>query len=407
VQPSSFKWPALRIRNVRVLLFAQAISLLTNSIRQITLLWLIYQTSHSPLILGIAAFLRDVSGPVTLPLVGVWADRKNPIRIAVATQLVLSVQALVFAQIIHMKVLSLPLIMALIFVFGILGSADMPIRQMLVPRLVETNDHLVSAVAVNAMIYDGMRIIGPIVAGVVIARFHEAASFLVGGAGQLLAMALFSMINVAPHPSATVPETIPRAFMTGVKYATSDRAIGNIIALSICVSFAGAAYMVLLPVVAEQVIGGGPGALGFLVSSVAVGALIGGLFFGSRRSSLTQAPLIPVGAALFGAGLVFFSFCFTLPAAVIGSAVTGFGIMIMMASCNTTLVRLTPPDKQSRILSLFVFSYAVASPIGSLLFGFAAAHVGSPLAIRVGGCVCVIAGLTFGVRVLRSLGAAR
>jgi len=392
------RWPALRVPNFRRFLVGQTLSLLSNSIQQVGLLWLIYRTSHSSMVLGVMAFVGSVPAAVVSPLAGVFADRTNPLRIATITQFLYMVQAFLLAALAYCNRIDGWEVISLICLLGFLNGVDMPMRQILIPQLLHRRQEIGNGVALNAMVYDGTRMLGPLLGGLIVAHFAEGPSFIANGLGHFVVLLLFLSIRLSPQPIAGKQGTVLQDLSLGVRYAAGFWAVRSIFLLSACVSFAGSAYMVLLPIVAEDVLGGGARGLGLLMSSIGVGAVSGGVYFSLRRNTAGQATLIGIGAGIFGTGLFLLSLSHALLAASMAMGLVGFGIMIMMAACNTTLIEITEAGKQGRVLSLFTLSYLAVAPIGSLCMGFLASHIGAAQTIALSSVLCLLAALQFSFR---------
>jgi predicted MFS family arabinose efflux permease len=396
-----FGIPALRSRNFRFFLAGQATSLLGNSVQQVALVWLVYRTSHSAMILGLMGFVAGFPAAIISIFAGVFADRHNPHRIIIATQTLSTLQALLLAGLVFLNHVTVAAMVALVCLLGFINGVDTPVRQMLVARLVNRKEDISSAVASNSIVYDLARIFGPAIGGFILASYTEAYSFVVNGFTHAVVVGLFLSIRLPPHISTARAEPVLETFVEGVRYAFKFREVRAIIILSACISFAGSTYMVLMPVVAATTLKGGPNMLGFLMGSVGVGAIIGGLFFSFRFRTEWVAPLIAIGASLFGLGLFAFSRSSRPIISLLALVVVGWGIMVMMASCNTALLTFTDEQKHGRVLSLFSLSYLTMSPVGALCTGYVANKLGTLTTITVGAIISLLAAAWFSTHIPR------
>ena len=389
------EWPALRSLNFRYFLAGQAISLLGNAIQQLALMWLVYRMSHSAMILGVMGFVSGLPAALISPLGGVMADRMPPHRVVVATQILAALQAFALALLVYLQRVDVPAIVALVCLQGIINGIDTPVRQMFVGRLVDHPQDIGSAVASNSIVYDAARLIGPAFGGFLLAHFAEGPAFFTNGICHAVVVGLFLRIRLPAPSIEPVREGVVETLCEGVRHAMSHGGIRVILLLSACVSFAGSGYMVLTPLMAADVLQGGPESLGYLMSAVGAGAIAGALLFSVRFGASGHARLIGLGALLFGISLVVFSQSRVLVVSVGALSVAGFGIMVMMAACNTLLFRLTEAKLHGRILSLFTLSFLGSAPLGSLCAGYVADRVGAPATIGAGGFLAVAAALLF------------
>jgi len=385
---------ALRTWDFRVFLAGQAMSLFGNQVQQVGLLWLVYQTGHSATLLGTTMFLMGVPSALIAPWVGVWADRGRPLRLAMATQALSGVQALaVWGLVLTGDVHLLPLLL-LVCAQGILIGVDMPLRQILVPRLLTGQRSLGSGVALNSLVYDGTRIAGASLGGWIASAWGESSTFLVNGLAHLLTAALFLTIRRPPARPQGNGRPV-ELLREGWRYAVAFWPVRAILLMSAVVSFAGSAYMILLPMIVGEVLGGDATGLGMLMGAAGMGALLGGLAFGVVVRQAVHPWLIGLGAGMFGTGLAILSASSSLALALAAMLVLGFGIMIMMVACSTTLIGLAAADKQGRVLSLFTLSYAAAAPLGGLCAGWLSSRIGAPLTIAGSAALSLTAALRF------------
>ncbi len=343
------------------------------------------------MILGLMGFVGGIPAAIISPFAGVLADRTNPHRIIVTTQILSTLQAFLLAALVYFNQVNVWVIVALVCALGIINGVDTPVRQMFVGRLLSRKEDISSAVACNSMVYDAARILGPALGGFVLARYTEGPSFIVNGLSHSIVIALFLSIRLPSQLVQTKKESVRETLIQGVRYAIGVGEVRSILILSACISFAGIGYMVLMPIMAADVLKGGPNALGLLFSSVGVGAIIGGLFFSIPRSIAKHVQLICVGASLYGIGLLVFSQSRLIVLSALALSVAGFGIMVMMTACNTILITITDADKHGRVMSLFTLSYLGTAPLGSLCTGFLANQIGAPITITCNAILCLLA----------------
>jgi MFS family permease len=248
-----------------------------------------------------------------------------------------------------------------------------------------------NAIALNSMMFNGARLIGPSIAGIVVAVAGEGVCFLINAVSFLAVIAcLFAMKNVPRTPPMKGSHVLLE-LKTGADYAFGFLPMRSVLFLVAWVSLSGMSYAVLMPVFAKEVLHGGPHTLGFLMGATGIGALTGAFFLASRKSAAGLERIIPAAAVIFGVGLAAVSRSRSVPLSLAVMTVTGFGMMSFMVSCNTLIQTLVDDDKRGRVMSLYGMAFMGIAPFGSLLAGSLASRIGAPLSALIGG-VCCIAG---------------
>ncbi|HEX6309360.1 MAG TPA: MFS transporter [Longimicrobiales bacterium] len=396
---------ALRHRNFRLFTIGQSLSLIGTWMQQVAISWLVYRLTGSAFLLGLVGFMAQGPGFVLAPFAGELADRHNKHRIVIATQSVMMLQALVLGVLVLEGHVTIGWILLLMAVLGAATGFDIPARQSFLIEMVGDREDLPNAIALNSSIFNAARLVGPAIAGFAIAAVGEGWVILLNGVSYLFVLGgLFSM-RLAPRPPRPPAGPVLPRVREGFTYAWGFRPIRAILALVAIVSLVGLPFSVLLPVIATDVLGGGPRTLGLLMAALGLGALCGALFLASRSTVVGLGRIILAAAALFGAALVLLAFARTILTAVPLLALAGFGMMAQMASSNTVLQTLVDDDKRGRVMSLYTMAFTGTVPLGSLLIGWAASQVGAPAAIAIGGAVCIVAAFRFGRRlpVLREI----
>lgn len=390
-----FALRALRHRNFRLFTFGQSISLVGTWMQQVAVGWLVYRLTGSPFLLGLIGFVSQGPGFFLAPFAGVLADRYNKHRIVIAAQGVMMVQASVLAVLVltgHVTIVWIVVLMALL---GAASGFDVPARQSFLIDMVGDRDDLPNAIALNSSIFNAARLVGPAIAGIAIALVGEGWVILLNAASYVAVLASLLMMRVPRR--AGVPHGAVFGHMAeGFRYAFGFPPIRALLLLVATVSLLAVPYTVLLPVVAREVLGGGPETLGFLMSAIGMGALGGALFLASRSTVRGLGRVIALAALLFGVALVGVALSRTLWASLILLLLAGFGMMTQMASANTVLQTIVDDDKRGRVMSLYTMAFVGTAPIGSLLMGLLAARVGTTTTIALGGGAAIVAAGGFG-----------
>ena len=389
---------ALKHRNYRLFFAGQSISLIGTWIQTVALGWLAYRLTGSALVLGSVAFASQIPGFIFIPFAGVLVDRWNKQKVLIITQSAALLQASALAFLVlsgRIEVWHLYLLGGLL---GLVNSIDMPARQSFVVQMVERREDLSNAIALNSSMVNSARLIGPAVAGVLIAMFGEGYCFLINAVSYIAVIISLAMMDIKPRQEKIVPKSFFKELKEGLSYAYHNEPIRDIIILLGVVSLAGMPYAVLMPIFARNILHGGPQTLGFLMSGAGIGALAGGLFLASRKSVIGLNRLLNFGTVMFGTGLILFSLSRVFWLSLIMMPIVGFGMLTQIAGSNTMLQTLVPDDKRGRIMSLYAMAFLGMAPFGSIFAGTLAHKFGAPFAVMVSGIMCLIASALFYVR---------
>lgn len=390
-------WRALESRNYRLFFMGQGLSLIGTWMTFIARSWLIYRLTGSAAALGISGFLSQIPSFFLAPFAGVLIDRVDRRKVLLVTQALVMIHSFTLAfltltgriQVWHIYLLS--------GLQGFANAFDMPTRQAFVVEMVERKEDLGNAITLNSALVNGARMIGPSVAGFLIAAFGEGFCFLLDGISYFFVIGAIRAMRIPPR---TVPPNTPvlQDLREGFRYLRNSTCIQTILALLALVSLMGMPYTVLMPIVTREVFGGGPNLLGLLMTATGTGALIGLAFLATRSSVLGLGQIIPTAAAMFGAGLVVFSFSRTLWITIPFLLVIGFGMVVEFASSNTLLQTIVDEDKRGRVMSFYTVAFQGMSPFGSLLAGTLATAIGAPHTLLLGGVSCLIGAVLFSTR---------
>lgn len=394
---------ALRHRNYRLFFSGQSLSLIGTWLTRIATSWLIYRLTGSALLLGVLGFAGQIPTFLLAPLAGVLVDRWDRHRVLVVTQVMAMIQSGVLAVLALGGVIQVWHVVGLSVFQGIINAFDMPARQALVVEMVEDRADLPNAIALNSSMVNAARLIGPSVAGVLIAGVGEGYCFLIDAVSYLAVIASLLLMRIPARSVAPRRARVLADFKEGFAYAAGSKPIRSVLLLLAVVSLMGTPYTVLLPVIAREVLGGGPNTLGLLTAASGLGALGGAVYLASRQTVVGLGRVIVVSTVAFGLGLIAFSRAGVLWLCLPLMFVIGAGMMLQMASSNTILQTIVDEDKRGRVMSLFAMAFFGTVPFGSLLAGVLATRLGAENTILVGGIVCVIAGIVF----LRDLPALR
>ena len=359
--------------------------------------WLVYDLTHSAELLGIVGFAGQIPSFLLAPFAGVFVDRWNRHRLLVATQVLAMLQSLALAVLTFAHVIRVWHVIALSIVQGLINAFDMPARQSFVIQMVEDREDLPNAIALNSSLVNAARLVGPSIAGVIIAVTGEAWCFMIDSISYIAVIASLLAMRVTPAEAASVIRklNVLEQIHEGWTYVKNNPPISKILLLLALVSLVGMPYSVLMPIFANDVLKGGPYTLGFLMAASGTGALTGALLLASRKSVLGLGRFIPRMAALFGIGLIAFSFSRMIWLSLILMVVTGLGFMVQMAVSNTIIQTIVDEDKRGRVMSFYTMAFMGTAPFGSLLAGSVAEGIGAPYTILIGGSGCILGAIWF------------
>ena len=386
---------SLKYRNYRLFFSGQSLSLIGTWIQRIALPWLVYNITGSIFLLGVVGFAGQFPTFLLAPFAGVWTDRWNRYHILIVTQILAMIQALSLTFLFFTGLIEVWHIIVFAIFLGFINAFDMPARQAFVVEMVENKEDLGNAIALNSSMVNSARLLGPSIAGVLIAVTSEGFCFLFNGLSYLFVIVSLIMMKVTPREIKTQESHVFQGLKEGFSYAFGSAPIRAIILLLGVVSLMGVPYMVLMPAFAKEILYGSSYTYGFLMGASGIGSLIGALYLASRKTVLGLGKIIPISAAIFGLGLIAFSLSrfFLLSLALM--VITGFGMIMQMASSNTIIQTIVDDDKRGRVMSFYMMAFVGAAPFGSLLAGGLASNIGIPNTLIIGGIACILGAIAF------------
>jgi MFS family permease len=393
-----FALRALGHRNYRLFFTGQSVSLVGTWMTRVATSWLVYRLTHSPFLLGLVTFSGQIPAFLLGPFAGVWVDRLDRHRVLVATQVLSMLQSFALAALALSGRITVWEIIVLAVFQGGINAFDMPARQAFVMQMVESREDLSNAIALNSSMVNAARMIGPSLAGIVIAALSEGYCFLIDGVSYIAVIISLLAMVVERGEGGRHRAGVLHEFTEGLRYVVRFAPLRTILLMLALVSFAGMPYMALMPIFAGSVLHGGPDTLGFLMAASGVGALAGALTLALRRSVIGLGRMIALADATFGVALVVFALSRWLWLSLALMLFTGFGMMLQMASSNTILQTIVEEDKRGRVMSFYAMAFMGAAPIGSLVAGLTAKYLGAPLTLAIGGSACVAGSLWFAWR---------
>lgn len=386
---------SLKYRNYRLFFSGQSISLIGTWMQRIAMPWLVYHMTGSALLLGIVSFAGQIPSFLLSPLAGVLTDRLNRYHVLLVTQILSLIQAFVLAWLSLSGSIQIWQIIVLSVILGCINSFDIPSRHSFVIDMLEKKEDLGNAIALNSLMFNGARLIGPSVAGLILASAGEGVCFLLNAFSFIFVVASLLMMKLKPKEIRTSNSIMLKDLREGLNYTFGFPPIKHLILLLGVVSLMGMSYSVLMPVFAKEILHGDSHTYGFLMGAAGFGALMGALFLASRKTVLTLGRIVPGAAMLFGSGLILMSVSRSFLLSLVLMVFIGLGMMMQAASSNTILQTITDDDKRGRVMSFYTMAVMGTAPFGSLLAGAMAKVIGTPWTMFSGGIATILGGLFF------------
>ncbi|HXV86602.1 MAG TPA: MFS transporter [Gemmatimonadales bacterium] len=381
-------FPALRHRNFRLFFFGQMVSLLGTWMGSTAQAWLVLLLTDSPFYVGLVGALGSLPVLLVSLYAGAVADRMSKLRLIKITQGSAMLLAFALAVLTFADLVTVSQIMVIATLLGVVSAFDIPARQSFFVEMVGKQD-LLNAIALNSSSFNVTRVLGPAVAGILIGKLGVAVCFLLNGLSFVAVMAALYAIRQPPAPVPAQPPSALAHVKEGLAYIRSDRRLLTLSLILATLSIFGFPYLVLLPVMVRDVLGRGAVEFGWMSSAVGAGAMTGALGLAAYATRLPKGRVVKVASLAFGVIVSAFALSRWLPLSLALVALTGFAMIINTATTNTLLQSVTPDELRGRVMSVFTFSFVGMGPIGAFGAGWMAEHVGAPLALVMGGGVCL------------------
>jgi MFS family permease len=384
---------ALRHRNFQLFFGGQLISLIGTWMQSIAQSWLVYRLTGSSLLLGSVGFAGQIPVFLVAPLGGIVADRHNRHRVVIATQVASMLLAFVLAVLTLTGTVKVWQIFVLASLLGVVNAFDVPGRQSFLVDMVGKED-LMNAIALNSSMFNGARIIGPAIAGILVAKIGEGWCFFANAVSYIAVIAGLLMMKVQPRLRAASGSPV-KHLIEGFRFVRHTAPIRAILLLLGLVSLVAMPYTVLMPVFADQILHGGARGLGILMGATGVGALLGALTLATRTGVQGLGRWVAMSCGGFGFFLILFSWSriFWLSAAML--LPVGFTMMLQMSSSNTLIQAMVPDHLRGRVMALYTMMFIGMAPFGSLFAGALADRVGAPVTVSIGAVACIGGAILF------------
>jgi len=386
---------ALRHKNYRLFFIGQSISLTGSWMQVIAVSWLAYRLTNSAFLLGLVGFVSQIPTFIFSPFAGVLADHWNRKHILIITQTLAMIQALILAILTLTGRITVPHIMILSILLGLISAFDIPSRHSFVVDMLERREDLGNAIALNSLVFNLARLLGPTIAGIIIAATGEGVCFLINSVSYLAVIFALLAMNIKKAETPVKKSSVLEELKEGFVYVFGHPRIRSILTLVALVSLMGMSYAVLMPIFAKDVLRGGSGTLGFLMGSAGLGALVGAAYLAAKKSTHGMGKIISLATFIFSIALIVFSVSRIMWLSLASMLFAGFGIIIQMVASNTVLQGLTDDDKRGRVMSFYTVAFMGITPFGSLLAGTLASRIGAPGTLLISAFSCMLGAVFF------------
>ena len=379
---------ALRHRNFQLFFAGQLISLIGTWMQSLAQAWLVYRLTGSSLLLGSVGFAGQIPVLLLAAIGGTVADRHNRQRVVIATQTAAMLLAFILSALTLMHVVRVWHIFVLASLLGTVNAFDIPARQSFLVEMVGKED-LMNAIALNSSMFNGARIIGPAIAGLLVAGIGEGWCFFANGVSYIAVIIGLMLMRLE------APVRVPRSgsalsnVLEGFRFVRSAPAIRAILLLLGLISLVGMPYAILMPIFADQILHGGARGLGTLMGATGVGALMGALTLASRSGVAGLGRWVGYSCAGFGLSLILFSSSRSFWLSVLFLVPVGMCMMVQMASSNTLIQTMAPDKLRGRVMAVYSMMFMGMAPFGSILAGLIASSLGAPVTVLIGAVVCI------------------
>ena len=353
--------------------------------------WLVYRVTDSAFLLGVVSFAGQIPSFFIPPVAGVWVDRLDRHKVLVATQVLAMLQSLAMAALTLSGHINISWVIGLTLFQGIVNAVDIPTRQSFVVLMIEDRADLSNAIALNSSNFNAARLVGPAIAGAVVAAVGEGYCFLIDGISYIAVIAGLLAMKLAKDERPRSEKHVWHEVTEGWKYVTRSAPIRTILIFLAVIGIVGAPYTVLTPMIAGEILRGGAHTLGFLMAASGVGALVCAVGLVLRKTVVGLARRMAIAVAMFGVGCVLLGISQWFWISMMLMAITGYGLMNQIVASNTIVQTIVEDDKRGRVMSFYTIALLGSAPIGSLLTGSLAARIGVQATFVVSGIACALA----------------
>ncbi len=386
---------AFASNNYRLFFFGQLVSRIGTWMQRTAVIWVVYTMTHSILMVGLATFAEQFPSFILSPAGGIAADRHNRFKVLMLTQTASLVQAILLTITYFSGLHYIWLIFALSALLGVANAYDVPVRQAMVNDIIQNNDDLPSAIAMNSSLNNFTRLAGPALAGIILAKYGATVCFALNAISFLAVIFCIYKMDFPPYQPPTHKQNPWTDFKEGIQYTVEHKDIGKTLYLSALLSLLVVTYNTLQPYFAKDIFHGDAAIYGYINASTGLGALVSTLYIASQKNIQRLKSILFTNMIVLGIGLILMSFIHFLPLYIVMCFICGFGTMSIMPTCNTLIQTTSSPQMRGRVVGFFAMSTLGTLPLGSLFIGWLAKIIGAENCQLGQGIVCIVITLCF------------
>lgn len=385
---------AFRHRNYRLFFGGQFISLTGTWMQSLAQAWLVYRLTNNPVLLGFVPFCSQIPVLILAPLGGAVADRHRRRRILIITQSLAMILAFILAMLTLTGLIEVWQIFVIASLLGIVNAFDIPTRQAFIVEMVGRED-LMNAIALNSSMVNGARVMGPAIAGVLVATVGEGWCFMANSVSYIAVIIGIILMQMKDAEPVSRRGSAFASIIEGFHYVRRSKPIRSLLMLLGLISLMGMPYMVLMPIFARDVLCGGPRAQGMLMGAAGLGALLGALVLAARKNVFGLGRVVVLASAGFGAFLILFAYSREFWVSVVLLVPAGFCMITEMATTNTLIQTMVPDNLRGRVMAVYSMMFMGMAPFGAMFAGLLTKMFGAPATVMFGGTMCIIGALVF------------
>lgn len=357
--------------------------------------WVVYSMTHSTFMLGLAIFAGQFPSFILSVWGGVVSDRYDRYKVLLATQIASMIQAMILAVLVLLNVATVWEIIGLGTILGVINAFDLPARQSLVYAMVDSEDDLPNAIALNSSMVNMARLVGPAISGFVLEKLGDGFCFALNAASFVAVIGSLLLMRLEHSAMPARKKDMLGEFREGMSYLKHTPSIALVILMLALMSLLVTPFNTLLPVYAKVIFKGNATTFGYLNSAIGLGALFGAIFLASLKNRSNLRKILFINTLIFGVGLILFSHASILPVALVFAMAAGFGMMSQTTISNTIIQTTVHPSMRGRVISYYAMAFMGMMPIGGLLVGAVSQYVGAPDTILVEGILALIIAMVF------------
>ncbi|KYC44963.1 MAG: enterobactin exporter EntS [Candidatus Methanofastidiosum methylothiophilum] len=389
---------SLKNKNYRIFYIGQGISLIGTWMQQVATSWLIYRLTGSAIALGVSTFLSQIPALIFSPIAGTYIDKMNKLTIVKLMQFLMMIVAFLLGVFTLTEIITVKLVYILYCILGILNAIEIPARQSMFVELIDKKEDLPNAIALNSSLFNAARLVGPSIAGLLLLKISEGYCFIINAISFLFVLFSLFAVKVSKKEVSLENHNILNSLKEGFNFIMKTADVSYPILLLAIFSLFGISFTTILPVIAVKMYSGASNILGFLMSSLGLGALASTLMLASRRNFDNMKKTIIISSIIFAFSLIIFSFSKLFIIGIIVIFIAGGSMVLQNSSTNAMVQSKTGDNMRGRVMGFYTFAFRGIMPFGSLIIGFLTEKISASGALIICGSICLAASIFIGTR---------